>query len=102
MSACSSSIASVHWWADSTSADRGGRAILHADMTAAAPAPGADLTQAGEAKVDAFHKYGRVARLRDKPVDVLDGTDHFLRALLAEREGLIKVTVRPPRVYPSL
>ena len=43
--------------------------------------------------MDAFHPYGRVARLRKKPLEKLDRTDHFLRAVTAEREGLLTVQV---------
>lgn len=53
----------------------------------------ADLTPAGEGVVDAFHPYGRVARLRSKPLEKLEYTDHFLRAVLAEREGLLTIQV---------
>lgn len=53
-----------------------------------------DLTAAGQGVVDAFHAYGRVGRLREKPVELLERTDDFLRALLAEREGLLTVKAR--------
>ncbi len=53
-----------------------------------------DLTTAGVGVVDAFHAYGRVGRLREKPVELLERTDDFLRALLAEREGLLTVKAR--------
>jgi hypothetical protein len=43
--------------------------------------------------VDAFHPYGRVARLRKKPLEKFDRTDHFLRAVTAEREGLLTIQV---------
>lgn len=54
----------------------------------------AELTTAGEGVVDAFHPYGRVGRLAGKPVELLERTDDFLRAVLAEREGLLTIKVR--------
>jgi hypothetical protein len=60
----------------------------------------AELTAAGEGAVDAFHPYGRVGRLRAKPLEKFDRTDHFLRAVTAEREGLLTVKVRTSRMQP--
>ena len=51
--------------------------------------------------MDAFHPYGRVGRLRAKPLEKFDRTDHFLRAVTAEREGLLTVKVRTGRLLPS-
>jgi hypothetical protein len=46
-------------------------------------------TAAGEAAINPFHPLGPVKRLAAKPLRVFEGTDHFLRLLQAEKEGLV-------------
>lgn len=53
----------------------------------------ADPTPQGETILDAFHPYGRVKRLRAKPVEEFDGKEDFLRILQAEKENLLKVNI---------
>ena len=54
----------------------------------------ADPTQAGEAVLDAFHPYGRVKRLRNRPVHAFEGDDLWLRVAAAEKESLISVRIQ--------
>ncbi|BDA45673.1 Transcription elongation factor SPT6 [Coccomyxa sp. Obi] len=53
-------------------------------------------TAQGESILDAFHPYGKVKRLRRKPVNEFDGDDDFLRILQAEKENLITVKIEVP------
>ena len=46
-------------------------------------------TAAGEAAINPFHPLGPVKRLAAKPLRMFEGTDHFLRLLQAEKEGLV-------------
>ncbi|CAL8470742.1 g10284 [Coccomyxa elongata] len=52
-----------------------------------------DPTAQGETILDAFHPYGKVKRLRNKPVEAFDGDDDFLRILQAEKEKFITVKI---------
>ena len=54
---------------------------------------GTDPTPQGEAVLDAFHPFGRVKRLRDKPAHLFEGDDSWLRVAQAEKEGLITVRI---------
>lgn len=46
-------------------------------------------TPEGEERITPFHKYGRVKRLRAKPLDSLDSSDLYLRAVKAQEEKLL-------------
>ena len=46
-------------------------------------------TAAGEAAINPFHPLGPVKRLAAKPLRQFEGTDHFIRLLQAEKEGLV-------------
>ena len=48
-------------------------------------------TTTGESQLDIFHVLGPVKRLQNKPAPAFNGTDGYLRVMLAEKEGLITV-----------
>ena len=48
-------------------------------------------TATGESQLDIFHVLGPVKRLQNKPALAFNGTDGFLRVMLAEKEGLITI-----------
>ena len=53
----------------------------------------AEPTPEGEQLLDPFHVYGRVKRIRGKPVQSFTGSDTFLRIAQAEKEHLIEVNI---------
>ena len=53
----------------------------------------AEPTLEGEQLLDPFHVYGRVKRIRGKPVQSFVGSDTFLRIAQAEKEHLIEVNI---------
>ena len=53
----------------------------------------AEPTTEGEQLLDPFHVYGRVKRIRSKPVQSFTGSDTFLRIAQAEKEHLIEVNI---------
>ena len=53
----------------------------------------AEPTPEGEQLLDPFHVYGRVKRIRGKPVQSFMGSDTFLRIAQAEKEHLIEVNI---------